>query len=476
MMHKPISLISVSLCFANKTCFEDFTASIYPGSRIAVIGRNGSGKSSLLNILRKALEPSSGQIDIPDDPHIGYVEQTINDYENLSGGQRLNKRLTEALALCPDVLILDEPTNHLDIPNRKSLIRMLQNYPGTLIVVSHDVELLCHCVDTFWHIDDQKIHTFSGAYDDYIHELKRQRASVEKELSQLKQNKKETHTQLMKEQQRAAKSKSKGHKSIENRKWPTVVSKAKTTRSNQTSGKKRASINQKNHDLTNQLSKLRLPKIILPNFSLNSGPVACGIILSIEGADIGYPQDRSLLKNICLSLSGKERIAISGKNASGKSTLLKAILGKNNIFKTGHWHLPKNKHIGYLDQHYSNLEPDISVIEHIYKSRPDWHETEIRQHLNDFLFQKNSEVSSLARNLSGGEKARLSLSLISANTPRLLILDEITNNLDLETKAHVIQVLKAYPGSMIIVSHEEHFLNAIGIDHSYTIENAMILN
>jgi len=325
-MHKPISLKDVSLSFSNKSCFEEFSTQIYPGSRIAIIGRNGSGKSSLLNILRKDLTPSSGEVIIPDNLCIGYVEQTISGYDDLSGGQRFNKRLSEALARSPDLLLLDEPTNHLDLANRKSLIRMLQAYQGTLIIVSHDTELLRKCIDILWHIDNNKIHEFSGLYDDYIREIKQKRVSLEKELSLLKREKKDTHAELMKEQKRAAKSKAKGKKSIEQRKWPTVVSKAKALRAEQTSGKKKSAIDKKKQYLTDQLSDLRLPEIILPKFSLNSSNISNGNILSISGANIGYAKNKILLKNISLSLSAKERIAICGKNACRKSSSWETII------------------------------------------------------------------------------------------------------------------------------------------------------
>ena len=473
-MHKPISLKDISLSFANKNCFEGFSSQIYPGSRIAIIGRNGSGKSSLLNILRGALSPSGGEVITPDDLCIGYVEQTINEFNDLSGGQRLNKRLSEALAQFPDLLLLDEPTNHLDKDNRKSLMQMLKRYQGTLIIVSHDTDLLRRCIDTLWYIDNNKIHEFSGSYDDYMREIRQKRVSIEKELASLKRAKKDTHNALMKEQKRAAQSKIKGQKSIDQRKWPTIVSKSKALKAEQTSGKKKSAIDRKKQSLTEHLSDLILPEIILPKFSLTVENIGSGSLLSISVADIGYSQDKIILKNVSLSLTGKERIAIGGKNSSGKSTLLKAILGQEKIFKTGSWHLPSREHIGYLDQHYSNLDSELSVIEHIKELRPDWHEVDVRRHLNDFLFRKNEEVMQVVANLSGGEKARASLSLIAAKTPKLLILDEITNNLDLETKEHVIQVLKAYPGAMIIVSHEEDFLQAIGIDHTYTIVDGNI--
>lgn len=421
--------------------------------------------------MRGKLPPSGGDITISDNVCIGYVEQTIHEFNDLSGGQRLNKRLSEALAQFPDLLLLDEPTNHLDKENRKSLMQMLKRYQGTLIVVSHDTELLRNCIDTLWHIDNNKIHEFTGSYDDYMREIQKKRASIEKDLGLLKREKKDTHTDLMKEQKRAAKSKAKGKKSIDQRKWPTIVSKSKALRAEQTSGKKKFAIDKKKQQLTDQLSDLRLPEIILPKFSLTSENISSNNLLSISGADLGYAENKIILKNVSLALSGKERIAINGKNASGKSTLLKAILGKAEIFKTGDWHLPRHEHIGYLDQHYSNLQPELSVTQHIQELRPDWTEIEVRRHLNDFLFRKNEEVMQIAPNLSGGEKARLSLGMIAAKTPRLLILDEMTNNLDLETKEHVIQVLKKYPGAMIIVSHEEDFLEAIEVDHVCTIND-----
>lgn len=469
MMHRALFLKNISLSFSNKNCFEDFSSVILPGSRIAIIGSNGSGKSSLLNILCGNLSPSDGDLTIPDDVCIGYVEQIIHDFNGLSGGQRFNKRLSEALAKLPDLLLLDEPTNHLDKDNRKSLMKMLRRYHGTLIVVSHDTELLRKCIDTLWHIDNNRIHEFTGSYDDYMRGMKEKRASIEKELASLKRDKKETHNALMKEQKRASASKAKGKKNIEHRKWPTIVRKSKAIRAEQTTGKKTSSIYMKKQQLTNQLSDLRLPEIILPKFSLMPGSISSGNLISISGADLGYTTDKIILNNISLALGGKDRISIGGNNASGKSTLLKAILGIDEIFKTGDWHLPHVDHIGYLDQNYSNLQPDLSVMQHIQNIRPDWSKNESRRHLNDFLFRKNEEVMQISSKLSGGEKTRLSLGMIAAKTPRLLILDEITNNIDLETKEHVIQVLNEYPGAMIIVSHEEHFLELIDIDQAYTI-------
>ena len=206
MSHNPILLKNISIIYPAKTCVEDFSVTIYAGDRVALIGRNGSGKSSLLKIL--------ADLKIVD---TAFVPQLIEN-NTLSGGQRFNAVLSEALMLRPDILLLDEPTNHLDRRNRTSLIQMLKHFSETLIIASHDVELLRTCVDTFWHFDNGKIHVFKGQYDDYKRDSEQKRRLVETELARLSRQKKDTHQVIMKEQERASKSKTRGAKNKENRK------------------------------------------------------------------------------------------------------------------------------------------------------------------------------------------------------------------------------------------------------------------
>ena len=468
MMHKLIQLKNISLFFPHKTCFDDFNVYISYGSRIAIIGPNGSGKSTLLNILRGMQEPTNGEIAMPDDVCIGYVPQVVEDFEALSGGQRLNEALSRVLSQDPNVLLLDEPTNHLDLANRKSLLRMLRSYPGTLIIVSHDVELLRTCIDTLWHIDNGRVHVFTGNYDDYQRENHVKRAALEQDLSRLDRQKKDMHQVLMKEQARGSKSRAKGEKSIDQRKWPTVVSGAKARRAEETSGRKQSDISQKKHDLVERLSELRLPEIIKPKFTLSAAEMGSRTLVSIIEGTVGYGDD-PILHDINLSVATGDRVAILGDNGSGKSTLIRGILGDTQVVKDGHWHTPSPKDVGYLDQHYGTLSPNKTVLETMQALVPDWAHADIRRHLNDFLFRKNEEINAQVSTLSGGEKARLSLAQIAAKTPKLLILDEITNNLDLETREHMIQVLKDYPGALIIISHDEDFLREIGVENRYNV-------
>ncbi len=340
MTHRPIILEDINLSFPHKTCFENFSAKIQPGQRIALIGNNGSGKTSLLKMILETVSPEVAT---------GYVPQTINESDRLSGGQRFNKALSEALSQHPDILFLDEPT---------------------------------------------------------------------------------------------------------------VVSAAKARQAVETSGRKKKAIRDQKDDVLLQLSELRLPEIIKPKFSLTASDFSSQqAVLMISDGACGY--EEPILKNLHLQLNGSERIAITGDNGSGKTTLVRAILGDPKITRSGNWLVPSRQDIGYLDQHYANLNPELSALEEIQAYAPSWTHAEIRRVLNDFLFRKNEEVMTPSKQLSGGEKARLSLAQIAVKTPRLLVLDEITNNLDLATREHVIQVLREYPGAMIVISHDQDFLEAI---------------
>lgn len=463
MMHKPILIHDLTFSLGYKVCFEDINGSILSGSRIGIIGSNGCGKSSLLQILLGQLQPTSGKVTFPETCNIGFVPQTITDYNHLSGGQRFHKALSSALANNPDILLLDEPTNHLDAKNRNALKRMLAHFNGTLIIATHDIDLLNHVVDTIWHIDQTKLHVFNGQYSDYIHERKQKATSLFQEKNRLKQAKKNLHLSLMAEQQRAAKSRSKGKKSIQQRKWATITSHAKMNRASHTTGKNKAQLGQQREAIKEKLSQLDQPEAIKPTFKLEGNHIYNKNIVCIQAGKVSYQSNTPILENINFNLQGKARLAITGANGKGKSTFFKALLRDPAIIREGHWQTIELSHIGYLDQHYSSLAPEWTVYDVIAKQMPHATTRDIRFHLSDYLFRTNEAVNTLVKHLSGGEKARLSLAQIAASPPTLLLLDEVTNNIDLETKNHIITALNAYPGAMVVISHDNDFLESINI-------------
>ncbi|CAM3658510.1 ATP-binding cassette domain-containing protein [Parendozoicomonas haliclonae] len=337
-MHKPLSIQDLCLYFPNRTCFENFTSEVCFGSRIGIVGRNGAGKSKLLDVIRGQQPVSSGRVEIPEDVTIGYVPQLLSSFDSLSGSQRFHKYLTEALACNPNVLLLDEPTNHLDKRNRRNLIRMLDGFYGTVIVVSHDEQLLNRCINTLWHIDNGEIMKFNGSYRDFVMDRERRHAEIEQAVEGLGRQKRDMHNALMKEQKRAASSKARGQKSIRQGKWPLVK---RTNNVGVTHDRKRV-IREQKQELVDQLQTLQLPDKVIPTFSLPAEGVGDRILINIRDGALGYiastkctggnNEREPLLSNINFSLSSKESLLIAGDNGSGKSTLIKALMDRSSVW------------------------------------------------------------------------------------------------------------------------------------------------
>jgi len=461
-MQSIIKINKLELIYSGQILFENFSYMVSKGERIAIIGDNGSGKSSLLKLLAACNELPISGISSDESLAISYVPQIITEYEKLSGGQRFNRVLSNALARYPDVLLLDEPTNHLDHNNRKSLLSMLKHSFATLIVVSHDRELLELSFDTLWHIHDGEVSVFHGRYSDYLTVLAQEKGKLERQVGMFDKVKKKQHLDLMKEQQRAKTSRGQGEKSITNRKWPTITSGAKARRAEITSGKKNSILNREKALINQQIKELWQSEELNYRFTLPA-MVTNKVLVSVNDGKCRYFGAEFELANINFTLEYRQRLAIRGSNGSGKSTLVQAIMGNPLIEKKGEWVTPLTHQIAYLDQHYSTLPQEGTVIGYILDLAPDLSYLEIRDFLNKFLFRKNEEVEKPIEVLSGGEKARLSFAIIALQEPKLLILDEITNNIDLRTRTYITNLLKNYPGALVVISHDRHFLDEIGI-------------
>lgn len=273
----------------------------------------------------------------------------------------------------------------------------------------------------------------------------------------------------MKEQTRAKRSRQQGEKSIDQHKWPTIVSKAKARREEETSGNKRQYIRDQRQHIQEKLDQLKMPAVISPTFSIIAAQVSSKHIVSINQGTLGY--EVPLLNQIYFDLAGNERIGLVGKNGAGKSTFIKGILGDPAIrIKKGNWLVPPRASVGYMDQHYLTLEATRTVWETLQSTIPYATDSQIRQLLGTFLFYSDCAIATRVEQLSGGEKVRLCLAQIAAKTPPLLILDEVTNHLDLPTREHMIQVLMAYPGAIIAISHDVNFLHNIGITDLLNID------
>lgn len=469
MAHKPISITNLSLEFPHKICFSGFSTQILPGERIGIIGRNGTGKSSLLKILTDNMDSTSGRVSGVDGLRVGYVPQTVLQHTDLSGGERFNKSFSDALASHPDVLVLDEPTNHLDQNTKYSLMRMLNNYQGTLIIVTHDIDLLTKCVDKIWHIENGRINVFFGNYYDYMSEKGIQLSVQQKALDSLQKEKKKLRIQRQQEAQKMAKSGKKKAKDNDKLGFD-----AKSGNAQAKAGAKITKLREKLEEVQTEIGSNRLPEEYRPKFVLDSAYTQSNSnLISVSFGECGYGT-QTVLSEIYFSIDSNDKIALSGSNASGKTTFIRALMQDPKVTCSGDWHLLPAKDIGYLEQHYQNLDSEQTVEGTIQDRNPSMNSLEIRKHLNSFLFRKNEEVFAKVKTLSGGEKARLSLAQIAARPPKLLILDEITNNLDIETKQYIASVLSQYPGAFLVISHERAFLDQLPLTAEYMIQNGIL--
>jgi ATPase subunit of ABC transporter with duplicated ATPase domains len=381
----------------------------------------------------------------------------------LSGGEKMQLNLVRLLSTKPDIIFLDEPTNHLDQNNRKILIDFLINWKGAALVVSHDVDFLNHFSQTIWSFEGNQIETFKGNYDFYESHKRLENQKIVDKLEALKKQNKKVTSQIQEESHRAAQSR-KANKNENDR----VLKGAMKLRASATAGKNAKNLNNQKDTILSQLSHIRLPEVLKPKFSMiNQSKNSLSILIS-EGKVL-Y-KEQPILENINVQINSGERVVIKGPNGSGKSTFLKALLKKPEIYIQGNWFLPQLNSFGYLDQHYSMLNPKETVLQSIEKIKPEWPDREIRKHLNDFLFRKNEEIHAYTSCLSGGEQARLCLAQIAALSPSVLLLDEVTNNIDNHAKDHLIQVLNAYKGTLIVVSHDQKFLEQIEISRLINID------
>ncbi|APC97687.1 ATP-binding cassette domain-containing protein [Francisella frigiditurris] len=457
-----LKISDLSVGYTTKECFSNFSVNICYGDRVTIIGKNGSGKSSLLNKIY--------ELAIKNKLKVSYIKQVSETDNSISGGEAFLLNFTNAISTYPDILLLDEPTNHLDNKNRNNLLRFLDNYYGTVIIVTHDRSLINNC-EYIWHIYNSKVNKFHGSYSDYLTEQEIKKQTIETRIKEISEEKKRLHEKLMQEQERSSKMSLRGKKNIKNKKWATIKSATKLGNSIVTSNKIKKELFKENKKIETERKELYIPEDLKVSFSLKNNQKLDKDILVLKDLKIYYKEGLNVLESINFYMRGDEKVIITGDNASGKTTFIKMLLEDPSVRVKGE-KLISNLSIGYLDQNYINLNKDKTVIEQFEKF--DLIQIDIRKHLSQFLFRRNEEVNLCVNQLSGGEMCRLSLALIALEKNDLLLIDEPSNNIDLETKEQLINILNDFKGSFILVSHDEEFLNNINMDSIYKIENKTI--
>ncbi|MBL9113404.1 MAG: ABC-F family ATP-binding cassette domain-containing protein [Verrucomicrobiaceae bacterium] len=347
--------------------------------------------------------------------------------KELSGGWVMRAHLARLLVMEPDLLLLDEPTNHLDLLSLLWLRTYLKNYPGAILLISHDRDFMDVLMESVYEIDSGKFIHYTGNYSDY---LKQKQENFERAYQAWKNQQKEIEAM---------------EEFID--RFRNVASKAAQAQSRQ-----------------KQLDKLdRLPKPKEPRkyFRFNfPQPSRSGQrVIALENVSQSYPT-RKVYEGLDLEFERGERTVLVGPNGAGKSTLMKILAGELTIDK-GERKLGTNVKLGYYSQYRSaQLDPNATVLDEVMRSCPTLREDDARGILGSFLFRKE-EVYKKTEVLSGGEKSRLNLVKFLVDPPNLLLMDEPTTHLDIHSIEGLTQALLRYEGTLVFISHDVHFIRTL---------------
>jgi len=504
-----LSASHISKAFGAEEILRDVSFHIEAHERCAIVGINGAGKTTLLRILTGELPPDSGSVTLEKGARIGYLAQqdmlaghrsiyeevaeakraqidleqrlrgmearmnevsgdeltrlmdqyhrAQTDFEQLggyawksevtgvlrglgfapeewdrpadtlSGGQKTRLALGRLLLTGPDLLLLDEPTNHLDLEAVTWLEGYLSAYRGAVLVVAHDRYFLEHVAQRILEVDRGEVTSFPCRYSDYAERKKALRE--EKMRAWLNQQAEIKHQK-------------------------EVITKLKSF--NREKSIRRAESREK---MLEKMDVLEKPTETPDSMHLTLRPaVRSGEdVLQIEDLSMHFDDEPPLFTGLSLSIRRGEHVALIGSNGAGKSTILRILTGRLKP-DTGRIRLGANVHIGYYDQEQQVLHPDKTLFDEISDTRPDLTNTEVRSLLASFLFT-GEDVFKYVRDLSGGERGRLSLARLMLSESNFLLLDEPTNHLDIVSREILEDALNRYEGTVLVVSHDRYFMN-----------------
>ena len=489
-----LRISDITYSIGGRPLLEGASATIPTGHKVGLVGANGAGKTTLFRLIRGELALETGEIDLPararvggvaqevpssstslldtvlaadteraallteaesaSDPHrIAEIQTRLADIDawsaegrasailkglgfdseaqrrpcsDFSGGWRMRVALAGVLFAQPDLLLLDEPTNYLDLEGALWLEQYLAKYPHTVVIISHDRDLLNRAVGAILHLEGRKLTLYQGGYDTFARTRALQREAQAAEAK--KQDARRAHLQSFVDR-----------------------FKAKATKAAQAQARVK---------MLEKMVPITAPEEAAKQvFTFPEPEQLSPPIISMEGCAVGY-DGPPVLKRLSLRIDQDDRIALLGRNGEGKSTLSKLLADKLKPCE-GQITRSSKLRIGYFAQHQvDELELGETPLAHLQRQRPDEGQPRLRARLAGFGLGADQAETPVGQ-LSGGQKARLSLLLATLDAPHLLILDEPTNHLDIESREALVEALTAYTGAVILVSHDMHLLSLV---------------
>ena len=487
-----LNISGITVRLGGRDILDRATAAIPPRGKVGLIGRNGAGKSTLVKAIIGEIEPDDGEIEMPRNTRLGYIAQeapsgtatpfdtvlaadvertqlmeeaetcvdpdrlgdlherliAIDAYsaparaariliglgfddamqqqplDSFSGGWKMRVALAALLFSAPDVLLLDEPSNHLDLEATLWLENFLKSYPATLVVISHERDLLNNVVDHILHLQGGKLTLYPGSYDSF----ERQRAERAAQLAAAKASQ---------DAQRA--------------KLQDYVARNSARASTAKQAQSRAKMLAKMQPV---MAMLEDPSL---TFDFPSPSELRPPLITLDMAAVGYVPETPILKRLNLRIDPDDRIALLGRNGNGKTTLARLLAGQLPAMEGGMTTSGKLA-IGYFTQYQvEELAGGDTPLVHMTRAMTGKTPGAVRAQLGRFGFSGNKATTAVSQ-LSGGERARLALALVTRDAPHLLILDEPTNHLDVDAREALVQALNDYQGAVILISHDRHMV------------------
>ncbi|MBB6125151.1 ABC-F family ATP-binding cassette domain-containing protein [Sphingobium subterraneum] len=489
-----LNLNEITVRLGGRVILDKASAALPPQSRVGLIGRNGAGKSTLMKAIIGLIDPDGGSVDMPRGTRLGYIAQeapsgtatpfetvlaadneraallheseTCEDPDRLgdihdrllaidaysaparagrilvglgfneemqnrpldsySGGWKMRVALGALLFSAPDLLLLDEPSNHLDLEATLWLENFLKDYRATIVIISHERDLLNNVVDHILHLEQGKITLYPGGYDAF----ERQRAE---RLAQLESAREKQAAERARLQDYVARN----------------SARASTAKQAQSRAKALAKMQP-------IAAALEDPSL---SFAFPDPPELRPPLITLDMASVGY-DERPILQRLNLRIDPDDRIALLGKNGNGKTTLAR-LLAAQLPTMDGSMSASGKMTVGYFTQYQvEELDTGDTPLEHMTRQMKGATPGAVRAQLGRFGFSGERATQKVG-SLSGGERARLALALITRNAPHLLILDEPTNHLDVDSREALVQALNSYSGAVVIVSHDRHMIELV---------------